>query len=461
MVSTAKIFNVTVPQKDDLCCAICKIVNSENNSIIYSNYCGNKLKCRQFLRETPHAMAAPIVNRKLLETGGSLYVIVAKDFFKSCTFRDHCDALNIQVMNLLDPMPTYVYKTCLLFTVEHKLAPQWNKVGLYLVEGRDFLSSTGSVNAITLNIKDIRDNSAQLQVEAVNLKIPFLRLNTTRSLQHDVQPPVRVLPSLKMANVLSTSTEIKENHLYKDYENLRAYWENMHGYILPDYKEGLLFYDIEFFYFKSSVFVYPETCLTSGLPEILPLVMDPVSRIYKFAGDLRGSVTKLCGQQLDVCPMDTYQAAVLACTPILSRVDRFSACDTGYGTRSRKSSSVTPLSRSFDTCDIPTKRSRLSLPKVNDSLAFKTDNETDDFNFGNGPTCTTSNFDKLLKTAGSISMALFNADSAVASKPIIQENESKSHYFKQESENKSFMELTDQEEKPGKQSLKEKLLKNF
>ncbi|XP_011880854.1 PREDICTED: uncharacterized protein C18orf63-like [Vollenhovia emeryi] len=303
MVSTAKIFNVTVPQKDDLCCAICKIVNSENNPT-YSKYCENKLKCRQFLRETPHAMAAPIVNRKLLGTGGSLYVIVAKDFFESCTFRDHCDALNIQVMNLLDPMPTHVYKTCLLYTVEHKLAPQWNKVGQYLVEGRDFLSSTGSVNAISLNMKGIRDNSAQLQVEAVNLKIPFLRLNTTRSLQHDVQPQVRVLPSLKMANVLSTSTEIKENHLYKDYENLRAYWENMHGYILPDYMEGLLFYDIKFS-FESSVFVYPETCLTSGPPEILRLVKDPVSRIYKFAEDLRGSVTQLCGKQLDVCPMAT------------------------------------------------------------------------------------------------------------------------------------------------------------
>lgn len=48
--------------------------------------------------------------------------------------------------------------------------------------------------------------------------------------------------------------------------------------------------------------MYPETCLLSGPLEILPLMMDPVSRIYKFTGDLRGRVTKLCGQQLDVCP---------------------------------------------------------------------------------------------------------------------------------------------------------------
>ncbi|KYN32394.1 hypothetical protein ALC56_13251 [Trachymyrmex septentrionalis] len=438
MVSTVKIFNVTIPPKDGLCCMICKIINSENDSLIYSNYCRNKLKCGQFLRETPQAMAAPITNRKLLELGNSLYVIVTKDFLENYTFRDHCDALNIQIVDLLDPFPNYIYKMCLLYTVEHRLAPQWNKVGLYLVEGRDFLSSTGSVNAIMLNIKDIRDNSAQFHVEAINLKIPFLRLNTIHPSQHS-QPPIRVLPSLKMATVLSISKEIKEKHLFKNYEDIRTYWKNMHGYILPDHKEDLLFYSIEFFYFKSCVYLYPETCLTSGPLKILPPTKDPVSRIYKFAGDLRGRVTKLCGHQLDVCPENTYQAAVLACTPMLPRIDKFSIRDTGYGTRSRRSSNKTP-SRTYDFCDIPTKRSRLLPPGINNSLTCKT--EVDDFDFGIEPTCSTSKFDKFLKTAGNIATILCNADSAMTSKPIMEKNEEKSHYFKQEEskpENKALV----------------------
>ncbi|KYN08501.1 hypothetical protein ALC62_00485 [Cyphomyrmex costatus] len=439
MVSTVKIFNVTIPPKDGLCCMICKITNSENDSLIYSNYCRNRLKCGQFLRETPQAMAAPITNRKLLELGNSLYIIVTKDFLESYTFQDHCDAFNIQVMDLLDPFPNYVYKMCLLYTVEYRLAPQWNKVGLYLVEGRDFLSSTGSVNAISLNIKDIRDNCAQFHVEALNLKIPFLRLNTVHSSQPDSQPPVRVLPSLKMATVLSISKEIKERHLFKNYEDMRTYWKNMHGYVLPDHKEGLLFYNIKFLYFKSHVYLYPETCLTTGPLEILPSAMDPISRIYKFAGDLRGKVTKLCGQQLDVCPENTYQAAVLACTPMLPKVEKFSNCDTGYGTRSRRFRNEMP-SRTIDSGDIPTKRSRLSLPEINNSLTYKT--EVNDFDFGMGPTCSTSNFDKFLKTAGNIATILCDPDSAMASKPIMQKNEEKSHYFKQEeskSENKALV----------------------
>jgi len=68
---------------------------------------------------------------------------------------------------------------------------------------------------------------------------------------------------------------------------------------LPDYEEGFLFYDIEFFYWKSITLLYPETCLTSGPLIILPPVIDPVSIIYKFAGDVKERVVKLCGQQLD------------------------------------------------------------------------------------------------------------------------------------------------------------------
>lgn len=91
----------------------------------------------------------------------------------------------------------------------------------------------------------------------------------------------------------------------------------------------------------------------------------------------------------------------------------------------------------FDTCNIPTKRSRLSLPGTNDSLTCKT--EDDDFDFGIGPTSSTSSFDKLLKTSGTI---LYDGDNAVASKSVTQKDESKSHYFKQEeqkSDSKSFV----------------------
>ncbi|XP_025159663.1 uncharacterized protein C18orf63-like [Harpegnathos saltator] len=454
MASNVKVFEITVPEKDDLRCAICRIVNCENEFLIYADFCSNKLKCRQFLQETPQAMTAPVTNRKIREAGGAIYVITTKDFFENYAFQDHCDALNIQVMDLLDPIPTYVYKACFLYTVECKLAPRWNKVGLYLVEGQHFLSSTESVNAIMLNIKEIQGNSARLQVEAVNLKIPFVRLNTARPLPHDMQPPVRVLPSMKMANVLRISRAIKEEHPFKDYEHLRAYWRDMHGYVLPDHVEGSLFYDIEFFYFKSRVFLYPETCLASGPLRVLSSSTDLVPIIYKFAAELRGGVSKLCGQQLDVCPESTYRAALQVRTPVLPKTVRFSGYDTGYGTGSRTVNSMaTPRFRVPDTCEVPIKRMRMSLVKTDDSFTCGT--EAGDFDFGIGPTSSASKSQRR-GNVGDLSVILHDVDDT---KVIVPKDESQSHYFGDEEAQTRPEKSADKEEKPDKLSLREKLLK--
>jgi len=143
-----------------------------------------------------------------------------------------------------------------------------------------------------------------------------------------------------------------------------------------------------------------------------------------------------------------------------------------------------------DTCDIPTKRSRLSLSKTDDFLTCAT--EIDDFDLDIKP-CSASKFNRL-KTTGRISTLLCDEDNGVVSKPIVQKDESKSYYFKTEEqkfENKSFMvnilytiyiiynnfsynkiikqdnimfkELTNQEKEPDKLtiSLKDKLSRNF
>lgn len=91
-----------------------------------------------------------------------------------------------------------------------------------------------------------------------------------------------------------------------------------------------------------------------------------------------------------------------------------------------------------NTCDIPTKRSRLSLSKTDDFLTCAT--EIDDFDL-DIKSCSASKFNRL-KTTGRISTLLCNKDNDIVSKSIIQKDESKSYYFtseEQKSENKSFM----------------------
>ncbi|KYQ56121.1 hypothetical protein ALC60_04959 [Trachymyrmex zeteki] len=279
-------FNVTIPPKDSLCYVVCEIKKSENDQ--YSTYFRVRLNCRKLLETTPQAMAVPTDN-------GGLYVIVTKEFLENDTFWENCNTLDIQIINLRYLLPNDIYEKCLLYTIEYRLAPHWNKVESYLVEGQDFLSSSGSVNAIKLKINDIRDNSAQFCVTAVNLKIPFLRLSNQRATTSSVY----VLPKTTWATVLSQSEEIAENQSenhFRDYEDLRAYWKNMHGYILPEHEEGLLYYIVEF-YSGSSILLYPETCLISN--GICWSVMDIDPKIYnRFREGLMKIV--LCGQQLDV-----------------------------------------------------------------------------------------------------------------------------------------------------------------
>lgn len=92
-----------------------------------------------------------------------------------------------------------------------------------------------------------------------------------------------------------------------------------------------------------------------------------------------------------------------------------------------------------DTCDSPTKRSRLSLSKTDDFLTCAT--EIDDFDL-DIKSYSASKFNRL-KTTGRISTLLCDdEDNGVVSKPIVQKDESKSYYFKTEEqkfENKSFM----------------------
>jgi hypothetical protein len=86
-------------------------------------------------------------------------------------------------------------------------------------------------------------------------------------------------------------------------------------------------------------------------------------------------------------------------------------------------------SQAYDTCEIPTKRSRLSLSKTNEPYTCGT--EVDDYDFGISPMRSTNEF-KSLKTPDNIPN-ISNADTSVFDKSIV-EDERKSPYFTKEGE---------------------------
>jgi len=44
------------------------------------------------------------------------------------------------------------YQACVHYTLLAKLAPSWNQAGTFLIQGRDFLTTFGRVNAIKLEL---------------------------------------------------------------------------------------------------------------------------------------------------------------------------------------------------------------------------------------------------------------------------------------------------------------------
>lgn len=126
---------------------------------------------------------------------------------------------------------------------------------------------------------------------------------------------------------------------------------------------------------------------------------------------------------------------------MLSRTTgRFPASyDTGYGTQSRRIR--TPSFRTPDTCEIPTKRTRLSLSRTNDDFLMRESDEFDDFDCGISPTCSTSKFPRSRNTGDASAMA-FDVDSEICLAGIVQKDENRSCYFEEEEERSQGKSLT-------------------
>lgn len=45
-----------------------------------------------------------------------------------------------------------LYKTCLQYTIQTKVAPLWNKIADHYIRGKEFYNATGGSEALTLDI---------------------------------------------------------------------------------------------------------------------------------------------------------------------------------------------------------------------------------------------------------------------------------------------------------------------
>ncbi|XP_043480845.1 uncharacterized protein C18orf63-like [Leptopilina heterotoma] len=202
------------------------------------------------------------------------------------------------------------YKECLMYTIKYKISSSWNKFGQYLCQGNDFLAKSEEINAVKFDLHIIKQEMMlkfqsftiqiyPLKLEDLDLNLSFLeefKQNPEGFVELD-QTWFNVLPSLFKARLLSVSKQIPSGTPFKTYQELRLHWKNMHGYILPENNEGILYYQVHFKTFPDQVFLYPDVCLHSQAPKIIHQKSHgPTSN--KFIEDLKNNVQSICGKTL-------------------------------------------------------------------------------------------------------------------------------------------------------------------
>ncbi|XP_075212303.1 uncharacterized protein C18orf63-like isoform X2 [Lycorma delicatula] len=237
---------------------------------MYSFYQWTALKCRRLIFTIPELIATP-------ELGGlhNIYIIVSKEFYS---------------LNKLQPVlkknglhfarPTYVvkntYEACLRYTITARIAPSWNVVENYFVQGRDFIVANDPLNAVRLDVIVLGDQLQLVMWPARVCLSPvvFNAFHLTES-QEDPENQVLdieaynikvfVLPSMKPAMATYLQTKLPENSPFKTYKDIRRYWKNIYGFRLPEngeQEQKIIYVTIKFNKLQPGL-TYPIVCLRS------------------------------------------------------------------------------------------------------------------------------------------------------------------------------------------------------
>ena len=84
-----------------------------------------------------------------------------------------CEKLKL-VSNSRFPLSPALFEECLLYTFKAKLAPSWNRVGEWLIAGRQFLHQAGHLPAVKLRLH-IANSRIEVTVQATLVRWPLLQ----------------------------------------------------------------------------------------------------------------------------------------------------------------------------------------------------------------------------------------------------------------------------------------------
>lgn len=260
--------------------------------------------CRELVLLHSDIVASP-----LLSHFSGITVIMTITFHKRGIIQAFAERHGLQFNPPQRVFPA-ILQTCLSYSVTAKLAPKWNKAGQYLIAGKDFLSDSGKLNAVVLELS-ITETQLCVSVEANTVRLPpaVIKdfnfpapvvnrfLHTNDAVLRTVMPNnwCHVLPSMKKGQIISISRRIPQESPFQSYMEFQKHWNNMYGYQLPSVSEEEVIYcSVYFKPIGDKLFTYPLCCIRTQQLQCFPRV-DLQGVLGSFISDLQDGLESVCG----------------------------------------------------------------------------------------------------------------------------------------------------------------------
>ncbi|XP_041736994.2 uncharacterized protein C18orf63 [Coregonus clupeaformis] len=261
--------------------------------------------CRELLLLYADIIASPV-----LGCFSEITMVMAIPFFKRGIVQAYVQRHSLQMGSPQRVLPG-ILQTCLSYSLTSRLAPNWNKVGQFLIAGRDFLADSGKLNAIVM---ELSANESQL---CVSVEANTVRLPPTRLADFDIPPMVLrnfhsqpdaviqtfsmssnwcyILPSMKRGQIVSISHRMPAESPFQCYADIQNHWSSLYGYRLPQIdEEEVIYCSVYFKLVGERLFTYPLSCIRTEPVQRCPRV-DLQGALSSFLSHLRESLQAVCG----------------------------------------------------------------------------------------------------------------------------------------------------------------------
>ncbi|XP_014869384.1 PREDICTED: uncharacterized protein C18orf63 homolog isoform X2 [Poecilia mexicana] len=308
----------------------------------------NQIKtCRELVLLYSDILACPA-----LDSITDVTAVMSVHFLQRGVLQAFAIRNRLQLGGLHTPFPGDL-QCCLSYSLISRLAPSWNKAGLYLISGADFLTWRGTVSAVStscfLFLCSIRfcrpakaDGSGSgsglelstsggrlcLSIEASAVRTPPPTLDDlglpAPVLQRFCSDPdfildlsstggpiwCHVLPSMKKGQIISISRQLPRDGPFRTYGDLQSHWNRLYGYRLPDLQGGEVYCSVYFRPVGEKLFTYPLSCIRLQPVQRCPRG-DLQGALARFLADSRERLQSVCGFPTRLTSKPSYPMAGL------------------------------------------------------------------------------------------------------------------------------------------------------